>query len=54
MLFGIVLVIVWTASLIAALILLVRKFCDANPEIKAAAKKAATDRATELIDRVLK
>ena len=52
MLFGIVLGFVWTFSLSAGLIVLVRKFCDANPEIKDAAKKAATNRATQLVDRI--
>jgi hypothetical protein len=45
---------VWTVSLLAALIFLIRKFLSANPEMKDAAKKAATDRATQLINRVLK
>jgi hypothetical protein len=52
--FAIGLVVVWTVSLLAALIFLIRKFLGANPEMKDAAKKAATDRATQLINRVLK
>jgi hypothetical protein len=53
-LFAIVLVIVWVASLLAAVIVLLRKLSSVNPEIKFAAKKAAAATATELIDRYLK
>jgi hypothetical protein len=54
MFLAMLLVVVWTVSLVAALIFLVRKFCEVNPEMKDAAKKAATDRATQLIDRLMK
>ena len=55
MLFAIVLVIVWMVSLDRRIDpCWLRKFCDANPEIKDAAKKAAAATATELIDRYLK
>ncbi len=45
---------VWMMILLAGLIVLARKmFANANPEIKAATRKAAAEKATQLINRFL-
>ncbi len=50
----IVLGFAWMVLFLAVLIMCARKFANANPEIKDAAKKAAAAKATQLIDRFLK
>ena len=54
MLFAIVFGFIWTLIFLAGLAVLVRKIGNANPEIKAAAKKAVATTATQLIERYLK
>ncbi len=46
--------IIWMMIFIAVAIQLAKKFGNANPEVKAAAKKVASAKAIELLDRCLK
>lgn len=46
--------IIWMMIFIAVAIQLAKKFGNANPEVKDAAKKVASDKAIELLNRFLK